>query len=301
MRASGVRYLLGQGVENIWKNRMMAFASFCVLLISLLLVGLSVLFFINISSMIGGVEDKNEVIIYLQEDTTDMEISDLYGQLCRMDNVAEVTFYSKEESFEDLKSSMSNYEMLFDSLGDDNPLIDAYRIRIADIERIDDTLAQIQTLEHVESVRAPMDFVNILTELRQIITIICSVIIFALIIISIVIIANTTKASVFARRAEIQIMKYVGATNLFIRIPFFVEGMITGFLAGCGALVITWFGYDGMIELLTGETNVTAIFGMTSIVQFEDVAVPVIASYLGAGTLFGALGTVFSTRKHLNV
>ncbi|MGN0592112.1 MAG: permease-like cell division protein FtsX [Ruminococcus sp.] len=301
MRASGVRYLLGQGVENIWKNRMMAFASFCVLLISLLLVGLSVLFFINISSMIGGVEDKNEVIIYLQEDTTDMEISDLYGQLCRMDNVAEVTFYSKEESFEDLKSSMSNYEMLFDSLGDDNPLIDAYRIRIADIERIDDTLAQIHTLAHVESVRAPMDFVNILTELRQIITIICSVIICALIIISIVIIANTTKASVFARRAEIQIMKYVGATNSFIRIPFFVEGMITGFLAGCGALVITWFGYDGMIGLLAGETNVTAIFGMTSIVQFEDVAVPVIASYLGAGTLFGALGTVFSTRKHLNV
>ena len=301
MRASGVRYLLGQGVENIWKNRMMAFASFCVLLISLLLVGLSVLFFINISSMIGGVEDKNEVIIYLQEDTTDMEISDLYGQLCRMDNVAEVTFYSKEESFEDLKSSMSNYEMLFDSLGDDNPLIDAYRIRIADIERIDDTLAQIHTLAHVESVRAPMDFVNILTELRRIITIICSVIICALIIISIVIIANTTKASVFARRAEIQIMKYVGATNLFIRIPFFVEGMITGFLAGCGALVITWFGYDGMIGLLAGETNVTAIFGMTSIVQFEDVAVPVIASYLGAGTLFGALGTVFSTRKHLNV
>ncbi len=301
MRASGVRYLLGQGVENIWKNRMMAFASFCVLLISLLLVGLSVLFFINISSMIGGVEDKNEVIIYLQEDTTDMEISDLYGQLCRMDNVAEVTFYSKEESFEDLKSSMSNYEMLFDSLGDDNPLIDAYRIRIADIERIDDTLAQIHTLAHVESVRAPMDFVNILTELRQIITIICSVIICALIIISIVIIANTAKASVFARRAEIQIMKYVGATNSFIRIPFFVEGMITGFLAGCGALVITWFGYDGMIGLLAGETNVTAIFGMTSIVQFEDVAVPVIASYLGAGTLFGALGTVFSTRKHLNV
>ena len=301
MRASGVRYLLGQGVENIWKNRMMAFASFCVLLISLLLVGLSVLFFINISSMIGGVEDKNEVIIYLQEDTTDMEISDLYGQLCRMDNVAEVTFYSKEESFEDLKSSMSNYEMLFDSLGDDNPLIDAYRIRIADIERIDDTLAQIHTLAHVESVRAPMDFVNILTELRQIITIICSVIICALIIISIVIIANTAKASVFARRAEIQIMKYVGATNSFIRIPFFVEGMITGFLAGCGALVITWFGYDGMIGLLAGETNVTAIFGMTSIVQFEDVAVPVIASYLGAGTLFGASGTVFSTRKHLNV
>ena len=301
MRVSGVRYLLGKGVENIWKNRMMAFASFCVLLISLLLVGISILFFINISSMVGGVEDKNEVVIYLQEDTTDMEIIDLYGQMTRMDNIAEVTFYSKEEAFEDMKASMTDAELLFDSMGDDNPLIDAYRIRVADISRIDQTLSQISTLEHIESVSAPMDFVNILTELRRIITVVCGVIIGALVIISIVIIANTTKASVFSRRAEIQIMKYVGATNAFIRLPFFVEGMVTGLLAGCGALAITWFGYDALIDLLTGETNLTAIFGMNSIVRFEDVMIPVIASYLGAGTLFGALGTVFAIRKHLNV
>ncbi|MGN0583928.1 MAG: permease-like cell division protein FtsX [Ruminococcus sp.] len=301
MRASGVRYLLGKGIENIWKNRMMAFASFCVLLISLLLVGLSVLVSINISSMIGGVENKNEVVIYLQEDTTDMEISEIYGELIRMDNIAEANFYSKEEAFEDMKNNMSDYEMVFDSLGEDNPLIDAYRVRVSDISKIDDTLVQINALEHIESVRAPMDFVNILKELRQILTMICGVIITALIIISIVIIANTTKASVFARRAEIQIMKYVGATNSFIRIPFFVEGMIIGFFAGCAALAVTWFGYDALIDLLTRGTNVIAIFGMTSIVQFEDVAIPVIASYLTAGTFFGALGTVFSTRKHLNV
>ncbi len=301
MRTSGIRYLMGKGVENIWKNRMMAFASFCVLLISLLLVGISVLFFINISSMIGGVEDKNEVVIYLQEDTTDMQISNLYSELGRMANIAEVTFYSKEEAFEDMKTSMSDAEVLFDSLGEDNPLIDAYRIRVADITQIEATLMQLETLDHVESVSAPMDFVNILTELRRIITIVCGVIICALVIISIVIIANTTKASVFSRRAEIQIMKYVGATNAFIRFPFFVEGMITGLLAGCGALAITWFGYDALIDLLTSETNVIAIFGMTSIIQFSDVMIPVIVSYLGAGMLFGAVGTVFSIRKHLNV
>ncbi len=301
MRASGVRYLLGKGVENIWKNRMMAFASFCVLLISLLLVGLSVLVSINISSMIGGVENKNEVIIYLKEDSTDMEISELYGELVRMDNVAEAKFYSKEDAFEDMKDNMSDYEMVFESLGEDNPLVDAYRIKVDDITIIEDTIAHISTLPNIESIRAPMDFVNILTEFRHILTMICGVIIVALIIISIVIIANTTKASVFSRRAEIQIMKYVGATNSFIRIPFFVEGMVTGFFAGCVALVITWLGYDALVELLTHGTNVIAIFGMTSIVQFEDVAIPVVAAYLIAGTFFGALGTVFSTRKHLNV
>lgn len=301
MRASGVRYLLGQGVENIWKNKMMAFASFCVLLISLLLVGLSVLVSINISSMIGGVENKNEVIVYLKEGTTDMEVSELYGELIRMDNVAEAKFYSKEEAFEDLKGNMSDYQMVFESLGEDNPLIDAYRIKVKDISTIEDTLVQISTMQHVEKIRAPMDFVNTLMEFRHIITIICGVIILALIIISIVIIANTTKASVFARRAEIQIMKYVGATNLFIRIPFFVEGMLTGLFAGIVALIVTWLSYDALVNLLTQGTNVMAIFGMKSIVRFGDVALPVILAYLVAGTFFGALGTVFSTRKHLNV
>ena len=233
----------------------MSFASFCVLLVSLLLVGVATLFYMNISSMMGGIENKNEIIVYLDENTTQEEVSVLKGQLSQIDNIAEVNFYSKEESFEDLKNSMDGYEMLFDSLGDDNPLVDAYRLRVKNIDQIADTIVQIESLDHIYSIRAPMDFVNLLMELRRIITIVCSVIIVALIVISLVIIANTTKASVFARRSEIQIMKYVGATNAFIRIPFFVEGMVTGFLAGCVAFVITWVSYDSLINLVTNQTD----------------------------------------------
>ena len=194
MKASGVRYLVNQGIENIWKNRMMAFASFCVLLASLLLVGISVLFYMNITSMIGGVEDKNEVIVYLDEDTTDSEISEFQGELQKLGNIQSITFYSREQAFEDLKKSMSDYEVLFDSLGDDNPLIDGFRIKIQNIDYISDTITQIEQLDHVYSIRAPMDFVNLLTEIRKIVTLICSVLIIALLIICIVIISNTTKA-----------------------------------------------------------------------------------------------------------
>lgn len=301
MKVSGLKYLAGQGVENIWKNRMMAFASFCVLLVSLLLVGVATLFYMNISSMVGGIEDKNEIIVYLNEDTTEEQISVLKGQLSQIDNVADVNFYSKEESFEDLKSSMNDYQMLFDSLGDDNPLVDAYRLRVKDIDRIEDTIVQIETLDHIYSIRAPMDFVNLLMELRRIITVVCSVIIIALIIISVVIIANTTKASVFARRSEIQIMKYVGATNAFIRIPFFVEGMVTGFLAGCVAFVITWVSYDSLANLVTRQTDIVSVIGRNSIMSFGQVAGVVVVAYIGIGVLFGALGSVLSMRKHLNV
>ena len=128
MKASGVKYLIGQGVENIWKNRMMAFASFCVLLVSLLLVGMSVLFYMNITSIIGGVEDKNEVIVYMNEGTTDQELAEFQTELEQIDNISSISFYSKEEAFQDLKKSMSDYEVLFDSLGDDNPLLDGFRL-----------------------------------------------------------------------------------------------------------------------------------------------------------------------------
>lgn len=301
MKVSGFKYLVKQGVENIWKNRMMAFASFCVLLVSLLLVGVASLVYANLSSMIGGVEDKNEIVVYLNDGITDEEISTVKGRLNQIENISSVTFYSKEESFEDLKKSMSDYEMLFDSLGDDNPLIDAYRVQVKDIEKISDTIIQVESIEQVYSIRAPMDFVNILMDLRKIITVVCSVVICALIVISVVIIANTTKASVYSRRAEIQIMKYVGATNSFIRIPFFVEGMITGFFAGLLALIITWFSYDSLVDLMTGQADIVSVIGMNSIIQFGDVAWITAILYLVIGTLFGAVGSVIAMRKHLNV
>ncbi len=301
MKLSGFKYLTGQGVENIWKNRMMAFASFCVLLVSLLLVGMSVLFYMNLTSMIGGVEDKNEVVVYMNEDTSDEQLVEFQSQLEQIDNIAKISFYSKEQAFDDLKTSMSDYEVLFDSLGDDNPLIDGYRIQIDDISKIATTISQIESLDHVYSIRAPMDFVNILTEMRKIVTVVFSVIIAALFVISVVIVSNATKASVFARREEIQIMKYVGATNSFIRIPFFVEGMITGFLAGAVALAVTWFGYDSLVGLLTGQVDILSVIGMGSIIPFHELAWKVTVVYLLSGTLFGAFGSMVSMRKHLNV
>lgn len=301
MKLSGVRYLTRQGFDNVWKNRMMAFASFFVLLVSLLLVGLSILFYININSIIGGIENKNEVIVFLDENITPAQTMETEVLLKQIDNIDEVRFYSKDDAFEDMKKSMSEYEELFDSLGDDNPLVDSFRIKIKDISLTSETVTLINELDHIYSIRAPYDFVNILTEMKKIITLVASAIIIALAIVSMVIISNTTKASVFARRNEISIMKYVGATNTFIRIPFFVEGMITGMAAGIAATVITWLGYDAVVDLLTNEVNILNIIGMGSIVSFSDIVLKVALSYILAGAFVGALGSVLSTRKHLNV
>ncbi len=301
MKISGIRYLTKQGFENVWKNRMMAFASFCVLLVSILLVGISILFYININSMIGGVENKNEVIVYLDDNTTNAQILEMQSLLEQMDNVDKVEFYSKDKAFEDMKKSMNEYEELFTSLEGDNPLPDSFRLKIKDITLTSETVTLIEELDHVYSIRAAYDFVNILTEMKKIITLIASAIIIALAIVSMVIISNTTKASVFARRNEISIMKYVGATNAFIRIPFFVEGMITGMAAGAVATIITWIGYDAVVKLLTEEVNILNIIGTGSILPFGDIIIKVALSYIISGAVIGALGSVLSTRKHLNV
>lgn len=301
MKLSGVRYLIKQGVDNVWKNRVMAFASFCVLLVSLLLVGLSCLFFLNLNSFIGGVEDKNEVIIYLLDDTSDQRIEEMGRELGQMDNIASVFFYSKEEAYADLQADMLEYEVLFESLGDDNPLPDSYRIRVTDISRLSGTLSTLNSMQGVDWIRSPDDFVNVLTGLRRIVSVVALAVVIALVIVSMVIISNTTRASVFARRREISIMKYVGATNAFIRFPFFVEGMLTGLMAGAVATIITWFTYDSLVDLLKSDADILSIIGVGSIISYNDVALPVTLTYLGAGALVGAVGSVISTRKHLKV
>ena len=297
MKLSSFRYLVGQGFDNVWKNRVMAFASFCVLLVSLLLVGISVLFYININSVIGGIEDKNEVIVYIADTASEERIAAIGKSLGAMSNVSEVRLFTKDEAFAELKMNMSEYTEVFESL-DENPLLDSYRVRVTDISKMKETVSAAETLADVDSVRSPDTFVELLTEVRRVITIIAIAIIAAMLIVSMVIISNTTRASVFSRRREISIMQSVGATKGFIRFPFFVEGMINGFLAGVVATMLTWFSYDSMVSLLS-RFNVLSTFGLGNIIPYEKIAIYVTLSYILAGALIGAFGSVLSTRVHL--
>lgn len=301
MKLSGFKYLADQGVENIWKNKMMAFATFCVLLISIMLVGVSALFYININSIISGIGDKNEIAVFVNNDASEERVAQFGEELLALENVSAIEFVSKEQALENMIESMPKYETIFASLDGDNPLPDGYSVQVKDLEKITETVMQIETMSDVKSVNASNEFAEFLKELQKIVTIIAAAIIVALVIVSMIMISNTTKASVFARREEIQIMKYVGATNAFIRMPFFVEGMVTGFLSGAGAFVITWLGYDAVFKILTQQAGVMNVIGMGSIIPFSDIRIYILIAYILAGSLIGALGSVISTRKHINV
>ncbi|MBR2086733.1 MAG: permease-like cell division protein FtsX, partial [Oscillospiraceae bacterium] len=202
MKLSSFRYLVRQGFDNVWKNRVMAFASFCVLLVSLLLVGISILFYININSIIGGIEDQNEAVIYMMDNATPERVAEVGDTLRLMDNVSEVIFVSRDQALTDLQNNTKEPE-LFQSLSDDNPLPDSYRIKVKDISKMEQTISSAEKIPDVLYARSPDTFVKLLLEIRRIVTIVAIAIIIALLIVSTVIISNTTRASVFSRRREI--------------------------------------------------------------------------------------------------
>ena len=194
-------------------------------------------------------------------------------------------------------------EKIFDEyIGTDASFMpDGFSVTVKDTDLITETTDKISAIANIQSASASPQVAEFLRELRKVVSLIAGAIIIALAVVSMIIISNTTKASVFARREEIQIMKYVGATNAFIRMPFFVEGMVTGLFAGAGAYFITWAVYRAVYNMITEQGMLMNTFGVKSLIPFSDIRLPLALAYLVFGALIGALGSVVSTRKHIDV
>lgn len=282
---------------------MMAFATFCVLLISLLLVGIAGLFYINLNSMIKGLGSQNEVVVIMNVGTTEEQNSAAEAAIKELPNIDKVTFISKEDALSRQKANLPNAEKIFDEyIGTDASFMpDGFSVTVKDTDLITETTEKISAIANIQSASASPQVAEFLRELRKVVSLIAGAIIIALAVVSMIIISNTTKASVFARREEIQIMKYVGATNAFIRMPFFVEGMVTGLFAGAGAYFITWAVYRAVYNMITEQGMLMNTFGVKSLIPFSDIRLPLALAYLVFGALIGALGSVVSTRKHIDV
>ena len=301
MKLSGLKYLANQGVENIWKNKMMAFATFCVLLISLLLVGCAGLFYINMNSMILGLGNQNEIAVYLNPVTEQWRVDEINSQLQELDNVESVVYISKEEAYQRMQSQVVKGQAIFEYIDDSQFMPDGFSVTVTDNDRIEQTTALIAQIENVESASSSPQVAEFLRELRRVVTLVAGAAIIALVIVSMIMISNTTKQSVYARREEIQIMKYVGATNSFIKTPFFIEGMVTGFFAGAGAFFITWVIYNSVYNILMEQGTLINAFGISSIIPFDYIRIITVVAYIITGSFLGAIGSTLSTQHHLDV
>ena len=299
MKGSNFSYLMKQGVVSVWRNRMMSFASFCIIMVSLLLISLSLLIVADVNIVIGNAEDKNEILVYVSDaDQTDL---DAVEQKIKSNSyVANVVFYSKEEAWENQKAQMEEYAELFDALTE-NPMPDTFRVTISDLSKIETVKSDFETIKGVDSVSAPYDFASVLVSLRTTLGIIGGAVLIALIIVCVVIVYNSTRSSVFARRKEIGIMKSVGATNFFIKFPFFIEGMFIGIIAGIVSWLLTKLAYESLVSFFAGDLTIWQILGLVNVIQFSDVMWIALAFNCVAGAFLGAVGTILSMGKHLKV
>ena len=294
MKANSFWYLLKEGIKNIWNNRTMSFASVGVLISCLLLTGAAVIFSYNINCAMKTIEGNNSIRVYMTQNLPTLSAIRVGEEIKKLDNIDNCKFIPKDDAIQRYMDILGDKDgtMLQGMTGKENPLPDAFEVSFKDLSQYKDTSERIKKISGVESINDYSDVAEKLTHLDRLVTTLGFWIILLLSLVSLFIISNTIRVTMFSRRVEISIMKSVGATNWFIRIPFIVEGVIIGLISGLVSSLLLITVYDKMIS------------SVASILLFAPIAIESIAwiitlAFIVAGTLFGALGGIISISKYL--
>ena len=293
-----MRYHLREGFHSIFTHGLMSFAAVCMIVACLVIMGSFSLVAVDLDRTLGDLESENEFIAYIDDSLTTEQAKAVQKNIERIPNVASAEFVDKVQALEDYKARYSDTEnaALFEGLPDDT-LRDRYEIRVTDIEQMARTVEQVRQVSGVADVSAAIDVAQGFVTVRNMAGAVAWVLIILLLVISLFIIANTTKLATFHRREEIAIMKMCGATNWFVRWPFVFEGMILGLIGAVVAFFLQW----GIYSLIVQAVEEAGALQLIYIVPFRELAVRVAGAFAAAGLLIGALGSLLASRKFLQV
>ena len=288
---SSFGYLIKEGFKNLVHNRLMTLASIGVLISCLVLTGSAVMLTVNVSHIVDSVGDTNVTKVFLDDGYSKLEAVYKGKEISNVPNISQVEFIDKDEAIQAYRDQLGD-EVFANMSGDDNPLPYAYSVKMDDLSKYDDTVARIKEVEGVASVSSHREVAEKLTNLSSFITTMSLWIILALAIISLFIISNTIRMTMFSHRFEISIMKSVGATNAFVRVPFIIEGIVIGLVSAIISIVLLFILSDAIINSVK---NILA-FQYT---PFTEVMWPIIGAFVAAGVLVGSLGSMVSIRRFL--
>lgn len=291
MKGASLGYLTKEGFRNVWVNRLMSLASVTVLMACLVIIGLGAMLFFNINALLDEIESQNVIMVYIEDGTTDEQIEQLNNDIYDLGNIQDCIFVSKEEAFENSKSELGEDAALLEGM--ENPMPDAYKVVVTDMTLFKQTVKGLNGLEHIETVRENSDVADKLIDIRQAVTIVIAGMVLLLFIVSLFIIANTIRITMFSRRLEISIMKAVGATNWFIRWPFMIEGVVIGIISSLVSFGVLAGLYYGIAYVFKDLLQL-----------FEPVAFGQYAGYIFLlfaliGTFTGSIGSLISMGKYL--
>ena len=301
MKWSSFQYLTKQGLHNLRANRLMSLASIGVLTACLLLTGIAGLFSANVNSLVEYLGDQNETVVYLDQGLSDEELASVDQTLRSMPGLAAVTYVSQEEVLETYKGYMSEYADLFNDFEEDNPFHANYRVVLENLNQLDEMIAQLEQIDGVYSVSAPTQLSSVFLTIQRAVTYAGWALVAVLALVSVVVISNTIRLTVFARRKEINIMKYVGATNGFIRWPFFVEGTSVGLISGLLAAGLVIGAYARGVNRVGAMSGFWGPILGSCLLSVGQVWPAVLGAFLIFGVVIGSIGTATSIRKYLEV
>ncbi len=305
MKISTISRHLREGTKNVVRNGWMTFASISSIAISLFILGIFVLITLNVNDIAGQIEKQVEINVYLEVNTSQDQIKALESQIQAIHEVKTIKFVSKEEGLVYLRQKLgeSGKALLDGFEGENNPLNDAFTIEVDDPRNVAVVADQISALnigkdpKPIYKVNYGKGTVEALFKVTQIVRWVGIGIVILLSFTAVFLIANTIKITILARRKEISIMKLVGATNSFIRWPFFIEGALLGFIGSVIPTAIILGGYWKLLN--TSSLNLNLL--MVELTPFGEIAPTMTALLLGIGMVIGIWGSLISVRKFLRV
>lgn len=295
MRISAIRYSFRDAFRCFWRHFGMTVASITTVAISLLILGATLLLVLNSQYVAGFMESQVEINLFLREDISRQDAQAFENNLTKIEGVELVEFIPKENALKIMEDGYGNGVDITKALGGNNPLPDTYRVKVTDVELVPQVAASIEKYDEVESLRYGQDFVSKLINFTNWLRNAGLIVIIGILFAGLFLITTTIRLTVFARKKEINIMKYVGATNLFIRAPFFLEGMMIGLIGGLISVVILYFGYGTVVNYAINSIP------FMPLVTDKALLYQIFGYLLLGGTVLGAMGSMIAVRKYLNV
>lgn len=299
MKYSVLGYLIGEGFRNFFKNKKSTMASLIIMFATMFVFGIFFVIGENVNHVINEIEAQQGMQVFINKNATQEEEKDLEAKIRGIEYVNNVTYKSKEEALNQMKSVFKKTPGLVKSYEEDNPFPASYVVTLTNLEKSKDVREEINKFENVLEIQTSDDTISALIKIANGVKTISGVILVILIFVSIFIISNTIKLTVHARRKEISIMKYVGATNSFIRWPFLVEGVIIGVIAGLLSVGIVGLAYTGIANQLSGTEFLETVHW--KLLDFKDMFNLILTVYLVLGIGIGVIGSRISMRKYLEV
>ena len=297
MRFNVINYLIGEGVRNLFKNKKSTMSSLMIMCATMLVFGLFFVIGENINAFVENVAEAQEIRVNLKINATESEIEEVGNEILAIDGVRNAEFVSKDDAIKYMEDLLGSDAV--EEYKERNIFPVAYNVTLTDLSLNDEVKNEIKQMPQVDDILSSNQLIAQILRLATGVKYLTAGILALLIIISVSIISNTIKLTVHARRKEISIMKYVGATNSFIRWPFLVEGIIIGVIAGLLSVGIVGLVYIGIANQLSATDFLETVHW--KLLDFKDMFNLILMVYLGLGIGIGALGSGISMRKYLEV